>query len=171
MNATMHVRLPKGVLRSLRLDTPDPWHTLEHTQWLRTGPGNTANEVAAELLDAAVLGQAPARPDRTQAADWALRVTAPSTPRQATGPLPRLAGLYLTAHTDLATGTGLTVLDQMARACGTQSAQLPNVLDQLATTGPLKSWQACRDTGDLHWTLAGRKSSWTLLVVSDKASL
>ncbi|MGC5040035.1 hypothetical protein ACPXCS_32230 [Streptomyces sp. DT190] len=153
VDAAMQVRLPKGMLRSLRLDTPDPWHELEHARWLRIRPATAANEAGADLLDAALLSQAPARPDRTQAADWALRVASPSTSGATAGPLLQLASLYLAAHTDPKTGTGLTGLDQMARACGIQPADLPNTLDRLSVTGLLKSWQTCREWGDLYWTL------------------
>lgn len=159
VDATMQVRLPKGMLRSLRLDTPNLWRELEHARWLRISPASAANEVWAELLDPALLSQAPARPDRRQAADWALRVASPSTVGAMAGPLLQLASLYLTAHADPDTDTGLTGLDQMARACGIQPAALPNTLDQLAVTGLLKSWQTCRDWGDLYWTLTGLQGS------------
>ncbi|MEU0248259.1 hypothetical protein ABZ192_28815 [Streptomyces sp. NPDC006235] len=155
VDTAMQVRLPKGMLRSLRLDTPDLWRELEHARWLRIGPASAANEVEAELLDAALLSQAPARPDRTQAADWALRVASSSTAGTAAGPLLQLACLYLTAHADPDSGTGLTGLDQMARACGAQPADVPDALDQLAGTGFLQSWQTCREWGDLYWTLTG----------------
>ncbi|GAB2889708.1 hypothetical protein GCM10027074_67480 [Streptomyces deserti] len=153
MNTRMHVRLPNGVLRSLRLNAVhDAWRELEHARWLRIIPDNAAKEVVAELLDAALLGQAPARPDRMRAADWALRVSSSSTTR-AIGPLPQLASAYLAAHADPQADSGLSELDQMARACGLPPAELPTLLDQLAATGPLKSWQACPDSGDLRWTL------------------
>ncbi|MFK0136692.1 hypothetical protein [Streptomyces murinus] len=145
--------MPKGMLRSLGLNTiQGPWRELEHTRWLRIVPANAGNEVVAELLDAALLGQAPARPDRMRAADWALRAGSPSI-AGAIGPLPRLASVYLAAHTDPEAGSGLSELDQMARACGVPLAELPTLLDQLAVTGLLRSWQACSDTGDLQWTL------------------
>ncbi|MFF2024627.1 hypothetical protein ACFVW2_22840 [Streptomyces sp. NPDC058171] len=154
MNTRMHVRLPKGVLRSLRLDTVQgPWRELEHARWLRTLPGNAANEIVAELLDAALLGQTPARPDRMRAADWALRASS-SSAAEAIGPLLQLASIYLAAHAAPEAGSGLSELDQMARTCGVSLAKLPTLLDQLAATGMLRSWQACPDSGDLHWTLA-----------------
>ncbi|MCX5063817.1 hypothetical protein OOK12_43970 [Streptomyces sp. NBC_00452] len=154
MNTRMRVRLSKGVLRSLRLNSAsDPWRELEHARWLRMAPGGAANEIAAELLDVTLLGQAPARPDRRRSADWALRATSSSAAR-VIGPLPRLASVYLAAHTDPESGTGLGDLEQMARACGTRPAELPGTLDQLAATGLLGSWQACPDSGDLQWTLA-----------------
>jgi hypothetical protein len=154
MNTKMNIRLPNGVLRSLRLHAvQDPWRELEHARWLRIIPANAANEVVAELLDAALLGQAPARPDRMRAADWALRASSSST-AGTLGPLPQLASAYLAAHTDPQAGSGLSELDQMARACGIPLAQLPVLLDQLAAAGLLRSWQACPDSGDLHWIFA-----------------
>ncbi|MEU1006390.1 hypothetical protein ABZ375_38595, partial [Streptomyces tibetensis] len=153
MNTKMHARLPNGVLRSLRLNAvPNPWRELEHARWLRITPATAANEVVVELLDAALLGQAPARPDRMRAADWALRASSSST-AGTTGPLPQLASAYLAAHADPQTGSGLSELDQMARACGVPLEELPALLAQLAATGLLRSWQACPDSGDLHWTL------------------
>ncbi|MEU1050662.1 hypothetical protein ABZ400_36785 [Streptomyces sp. NPDC005897] len=154
VNLRMHVRLPNGVLRSLRLNAvQDPWRELEHARWLRIIPGNAANEVVAELLDAALLGQAPARPDRMRAADWALRVSSSSTAK-VIGPLSQLASAYLSAHANPQEGSGLSEFDQMARACGVPLVELPTLLDQLVATGLLRSWQACPDSGDLHWTLA-----------------
>ncbi|MFF4795078.1 hypothetical protein ACFY2M_36245 [Streptomyces sp. NPDC001276] len=154
MNTKMHIRLPNGVLRSLRLNAVQgPWRELEHVRWLRITPATAANEVVAELLDAALLGQAPARSDRMRAADWALRASSASTAR-AIGPLPQLASAYLAAHADPQDGSGLSELDQMARACGVPLTELPTLLDQLVATGLLRSWQACPDSGDLHWTLA-----------------
>ncbi|WP_260327251.1 hypothetical protein [Streptomyces sp. TLI_185] len=152
MNAAMHVRLAKGLLRSLHLDTPDPWHELERARWLRTAPERAANEFVAELLDATLLGQAPARSDRRHAADWALRAGCPSRAGTAE-PLPQLASVYLAAHTDLQTGSGWSELEQMARAGGTEPAELPYVLDRLVTTGLLRSWNAGPDAEDLYWTL------------------
>jgi hypothetical protein len=154
VDGTLHVRLPKGVLRSLRLDNPVPWRHLENARWLSTSLAGSSGEIVARLFDATLLGQAPARPDRRRAADWALRVGS-SSATGATGPLPRLAGVYLAAHTDPGSGAGLGDLDQMARACGAPAAELPITLDQLVTTGLLGAWQACPDSGDLQWTLAG----------------
>ncbi|MFE1947092.1 hypothetical protein [Streptomyces massasporeus] len=166
VDTAMQVRLPKGMLRSLRLDTPELWRELEQARWLRIGPASVANEVEAELLDAALLSQAPARPDRTQAADWALRVAGSSTVGTAAGPLLQLASLYLTAHADPDSGTGLTGLDQMARACGAPPADMPDALDQLAGTGLLQCWQTCRDWGDLCWTLTAFRGRHSIELVA-----
>ncbi|MFJ1656435.1 hypothetical protein ACIOC2_34705 [Streptomyces sp. NPDC088337] len=150
MNANMEARLSKGVLRSLRLNTtPGLWHELDHARWLRPLPESTANEIVVALLDATLLSQAPARPDRMRSADWALRASTAG----AIGPVPQLAYLYLAAHTDPEAGSGLCELDQMARACGISPAALSDTLGQLASTGLLKSWQVCPDSEDLHWIL------------------
>ncbi|MFD7461111.1 MULTISPECIES: hypothetical protein [unclassified Streptomyces] len=149
MNRSRQVQLPKGLLRSMRLDTHRPWHELQQARWLHLLPERTANEAAAELLDVTLLEQAPARPDRRCAAQWALRA---SSRARANGALPQLASLYLAAHTSAEEGTGHSEADTMARACGTDPATLPHVLMSLAATGLLRSWRACQDSGDLHWT-------------------
>ncbi|MGW0955341.1 hypothetical protein ACWDAO_07750 [Streptomyces sp. NPDC001212] len=150
MNAKMEARLSKGVLRSLRLNTtPGLWRELDHARWLYPLPESTANEIVVALLDATLLGQAPARPDRMRAADWALRASTAG----ATGPVPRLAYLYLAAHTDPEVGSGLCELDQIARACGISPSALPNTLSQLASTGLLKTGRVRPDSEDLHWIL------------------
>ncbi|MFD6432082.1 hypothetical protein [Streptomyces venezuelae] len=155
MDAAMHVRLSKGLLRSLRLDTPGPWHELERARWLRSAPARAANELVAELLDATLLGQAPARSDRRHAADWALRAGCPSRAGTAE-PLVQLASVYLAAHTDPQTGSGWSELEQMARAGGTEPAELPHVFDRLVATRLLRTWNADPDAEDLHWTLEDR---------------
>ncbi|WP_089102864.1 hypothetical protein [Streptomyces hyaluromycini] len=149
-NATLQVRLPQGVLRSLRLNSPGSWRELERAHWLRITPGH-AGVVVAELLDATLFSQAPARPDRMQAADWALRAGSPSA-AGGIGPLPQLATVYLASHADPETGCGLNDLDQMARACGAHPTELPDTLDRLARAGLVRSWQVCPDSGDLQWT-------------------
>lgn len=155
MNAAMYVRLPKGMLRSLRLDT-DVWGELERARWLRAMPANDSREAVAELLDATLLGQAPARDDRRHAADWALRVSCPSR-AGAVGPLVRLASVYLAAHADPEAGSGWSPLEQMARASGVEPAELPHVLDRLVTEGLLTAWRICPESDDVHWTPEGRK--------------
>ncbi|GAA2624330.1 hypothetical protein GCM10010307_10410 [Streptomyces vastus] len=87
MDSQGRVRLPTGVLRSLRLGRdPLPWSELEQARWLRrtpTTPGPADRMVVAQIFDEMLF--APARPDRRSAADWALRmakaaVRAPRTP-------------------------------------------------------------------------------------------
>ncbi|BFO23179.1 hypothetical protein SHKM778_95670 (plasmid) [Streptomyces sp. KM77-8] len=82
---SLHIRLSRGTLRSLRIDAPEPWRDLERVHWLRTSPPSTRGKIIAELFDSGLLGQAPARPDRRRAADWALRAGRPSKAAQAGG--------------------------------------------------------------------------------------
>ncbi len=147
----LRVRLPQGVLRSLRLDGPETWHELERSRWLRTTPTSTSGEIAVQLFDATLLSQAPARPDRRRAADWALRASRPSR-TGTTGVMPRLASVYLAAHAD-PSGRGLTESDRMARVCGLPSEELVCLLNQLTAAGYLGAWQSCPYTEDLHWVL------------------
>ncbi|MET9566278.1 hypothetical protein [Streptomyces tauricus] len=167
MNASMRVRLARGLLRSLRLDSPDLWHELEQAGWLYVSPASCASEITAELLDVTLLDQAPARPDRAQAADWALRIACLASAQARVGPLLRLTALSLTAHTAPGTGAGKADLDQLARACGTPSTQLPDLFDQLVSTKILASWQTCHDMGDLTWHLWARDRAAHLLVSGD----
>ncbi|KFG71699.1 hypothetical protein FM21_33665 [Streptomyces mutabilis] len=157
MNGQAQVRLPTGVLRSLRLaDSPASWRELEHARWLRTA-SPAANAVVAELLDATLLSQAPARPDRLQAADWALRVGRPAR-AGAIGSLTQLASVYLAAHSAPETGHGLCEYDRMTHDCAIDHTDLPDVLDQLAGAGLFASWQVCPDSGDLQWTMRPRSA-------------
>ncbi|OIJ63413.1 hypothetical protein [Streptomyces mangrovisoli] len=150
-DATLHVRLPRGVLRSLRLDAPEPWCDLERANWLHIAAPRTTREITARLLDTALLGQAPARPDRRRAADWAMRVgRSPRT--EGNGPLEQLAATYLAAYAD-PSGEGRKEHDQMARAIGLSTAQLMLLLDQLRASGLLTAWWSCPDSEDLYWML------------------
>ncbi|WP_107119682.1 hypothetical protein [Streptomyces longwoodensis] len=151
MDDTLHVRLPRGLLRSLRLDAPELWRDLERVHWLRTSPMSTRSVTIGELFDSGLLSQAPARPDRRRAADWALRADLPAKVGKAGGQQ-RLASVYLAAHTDT-WGRGLAEPDRMARACGLQPAEIHCLMHQLTATGALGSWRCCPYTGDLHWAL------------------
>ncbi|MGJ5831987.1 hypothetical protein [Streptomyces ossamyceticus] len=153
ISTSLRVSLPRGLLRSLRLGAdPRPWQELEQARWLRRTPERADDEVAAVLLDAVVLGQAPARRDRRHAADWALRASSPSRVG-ALGPLPQLMSVYLTAHSRPETGQGLIEADRTAYECGIQPAELPPVLEQLAAAGLLNAWRITADTEDLRWIL------------------
>ncbi|MFE7029111.1 hypothetical protein ACFU9Y_02295 [Streptomyces sp. NPDC057621] len=153
MDSSMHVQLARGMLRGLRLDSPLPWLELEQARWLRSDPRNAPNKIIAELLDPPLLYQAPARRDRMQAADWALRVTSSTLAQRKAGPLLQLATLYLTAHADRGTGVGQADFNQMARACGARGAQLSDLLERLVVMGLLESWRVCHDGEDLIWNL------------------
>ncbi|MDX3612302.1 hypothetical protein PV678_05720 [Streptomyces europaeiscabiei] len=157
MDSKGEVRLPTGVLRSLRLGlNPLPWRELEQARWLRrrpAAPGSTDRMVGAHILDGALFTQSPARPDRRSAADWALRMG-----RGGCGdvgdPSLRLTVLCLAAHTDFSTGRGCADMDRIARECGLVPDALFPVLDRLATF--LTSWSMAPASGDLHWELSAK---------------
>ena len=155
MDSEGKIRMPAGVLRSLRLGRdPLPWSELEQARWLRrtpATPGSADQVVGAQILDGVLFAQRPARPDRRSAADWALRVArggcvGPGDPSL------RLSVLCLAAHTDLSTGRGCADMDRIARECGRVPEALFPVLDQLATL--LASWSMAVASGDLHGELS-----------------
>ncbi|WP_254408382.1 hypothetical protein [Streptomyces sp. AC495_CC817] len=117
------------------------------------GPRPRATDkVAAVLLDAALLGQAPTRTDRCHAADWALRAGCRDQ-AGALGPLSQVVRVYLAAHSHSETGHGLNEADRTAHECGIQPEKLPHVLQQMTAAGLLNAWRISADTEDLHWVL------------------
>ncbi|CAM5696710.1 TniQ protein OS=Streptomyces griseorubiginosus OX=67304 GN=DWG14_00072 PE=4 SV=1 [Streptomyces griseorubiginosus] len=152
MDSQGRVRLPIGVLRSLRLGRdPLPWSELEQARWLRRTPivsGSAGRVVVAQVLDEMLF--APARPDRRSAADWALRM-AKSGCEGTVDPVVRLTALCLAAHTDPSAGRGCAETDRIARECGLVPAALYPVLDRMAAS--LISWSVGLASGDLRWEL------------------
>ena len=151
-----HVRLPVGLLRGMRLaHDPTPWHELEHHRWLHVGPQPSitcphGGPLTAQLVDA--FNQAPGRPDRHRAADWALRATS-TTPLRVLPASARLTALALEAHHSptRAIRTGVEA-DRLSRACGTTPADLGPLLDQLAAAGTIRAWAFDPYAEELHWT-------------------
>lgn len=151
MNVSAQARLSFGVLRSLRLETAaDAWCELRDAGLIRTLPSDE-RAVVVQILDAGLLTQHPARPDRLRAADWAMRGFCPA--RTGSTPPLQLAALFAIAWTDRGTGQGTTEMEQMARECGSTIAALPPLLDQLVTAGVLTTWQAVREDGELRWRI------------------
>lgn len=151
MNDAAQATLPFGVLRSLRLGSAAAsWDELRHARWLRPTPSPN-QAVMVQLFDAGLLGQHPARPDRLQAADWALRTA--SHVRAGATPLQRLAALSLATRITRGNDHGSAEADLMAREFGSEVAILPLLLDQLVTKGVLATWAITPETGDLHWTM------------------
>ncbi|WP_063733124.1 hypothetical protein [Streptomyces sp. RTd22] len=79
MDDSAQVRLPFGVLRSLRLvPATDPWQQLEQAQWLRTilhKSRSSDRVVVVHLLDTGLFTQYPAPPqesiaDLPKQSDW-----------------------------------------------------------------------------------------------------
>ncbi|WP_326647276.1 hypothetical protein [Streptomyces sp. NBC_01750] len=148
------VRMPIGLLRSLRLaHDPALWTELEQHCWLRVlQPGTTLPHVrtlTAQLIDP--LSRAPGRPDRLQAADWALRITA-AAPLRALPANARLSALALAAHHSPGHARTGVEADRLRRACGLHSSGLGTLLDQLLAAGTLTSWTCDPATDELHWT-------------------
>ncbi len=152
-----HVSLSTGVLRSLRLGSVSaPWRELERARWLRASlplPPCAGPVVAAQLLDAGLYTQHPARPDRLNAADWALRTA--SRARAGSAPLPRLAAVCLACYTAPENRHASAELDRLAHECGLTGTAFTGALGQLAGSGFLSSWNLASASGDLEWTLAG----------------
>ncbi|MDX3069044.1 hypothetical protein PV518_44065, partial [Streptomyces sp. ND04-05B] len=102
---------------------------------------------------ATLLAQAPARPDRRRAADWALHTGCPAR-IGAEEPQLRLSGIYLAAHSDPSSGEGWSECDRIVRDCGMHHQGFHSALSHLRAISVLKGWRICPDSGDVHWTLA-----------------
>lgn len=99
VNDAAQTKLPHGVLPSLRLGASgEGWHELTQAGWLR--PLALGSAVEVRMRDLALLAQHPARPDRLQAADWALRAACRARPRSDS--LSMLVTLCLASHCPLA---------------------------------------------------------------------
>lgn len=167
MNDSAQVRLPYGVLRSLRLESAaDVWRELDETGLLRTCPSDP-RVMAVQVLDAGLLTQHPARPDRLRAADWALRGACSA---RTSTPLLQLAALSFVVRTALGSDYGVAEMDHVARECGVLAAALPPLLEQLVTAGVLTTWQAAPETGldtaEVSWRL-GPKGLYPRSAVKD----
>jgi hypothetical protein len=150
MNDSAQVKLSYGVLRSLRLGSGvGPWRELNESGLLHTGSSDQRT-IAVQILDAGLLTQHPARPDRLRAADWALRCVCPA---RTSTPLLRLAALAFVARTARTSDQGVSEVEHVARECGVRAAALPSLLGQLVTAGVLASWQTAPETGEVSWRL------------------
>ncbi|MEV5910604.1 hypothetical protein AB0M00_17095 [Streptomyces chartreusis] len=144
------VRLPAGLLRGMRLrGNRELWLELAHADWL-TLPDFRALTAQVQLLDAAVLDQAPSRRARCRAADWALRPTPLILP--AAAPALRLTALTLAAHTSARTEHS-TDMDVLTRMCGHSPQQTSELLDRLVTARTLQTWRHNRETDEVVWQL------------------
>ncbi|UQA34772.1 hypothetical protein KRR37_14245 [Streptomyces sp. HNA39] len=153
MNAYMRVELSAGLLRGLCIDAEEACHELERARWLRAVNGPGAVGVAAELRDATLLAQSPARPDRRRAAEWAVRTGCPARIGEAE-PRLRLSGVYLAAHSDPSSGAGQRECDRIIRDCGLHDQGFHGALSLLTANGVLEGWRICPESGDVHWMLA-----------------
>jgi hypothetical protein len=153
VNAALRVELPAGMLRSLRIDSAEACRELERARWLSVVASRGAAGVTLQLRDATLLAQAPARPDRRRAADWAMRNGSRARTR-VTEPRLQLLGIYLAAYSNPESGVGLREYDRVAHDCGVPDHNLSRFLRRLADGGVLKAWQICFESGDLHWMLS-----------------
>ncbi|MFI6340813.1 hypothetical protein [Streptomyces sp. NPDC050535] len=147
------VRLPGGFLRGMRLrGRTELWHELEHAGWLRL-PARRHSCLEVQLLDAAVLAQAPGRTARVRAAQWALHPVPMAVP-PAMPPAVRLTTLVLASHASVRAGCG--DLDTLGRQCGQSPQQLEDLLDQLVRSQVLAAWHH-QDNGEVSWRLPGHR--------------
>lgn len=148
-DASGRVRVPQGLLRSLRLaGDPAPWQDLEDAWWMhrRHRPVPTRAPVEVQLLD--VFGSSHDRRARARAADWALRAAA--THGSASR---RLAGLALLAQPAHG-GWGAATHRSLLRRCGlTGNARLYETLDYLTAQGLLSGWEAVQDGTAVRWRI------------------
>ncbi|XQE83700.1 hypothetical protein ACN24L_38045 [Streptomyces microflavus] len=129
---------------------------LREAQWLHAfAPRPGSEGFTAQLLDAALRTQAPARGDRARAADWSIRTCRVKTLHQL-GPLPRLLALALAAHPPAGTSEEESSADQahLARMCGLAPQSLLHTLALLADTHFLHSWAHDLTHEDVRWKLA-----------------
>ncbi|WSM37947.1 hypothetical protein OIE78_35750 (plasmid) [Streptomyces cellulosae] len=144
------IRLPHGFLRSMRLHGhAELWLELEQAGWLHR-TSRRCSPVQAQLLDAAVLHQAPGRTGRVRAAQWALQPTPLALPPALPSAL-RLTALALAAHS--ASGAGGGELDVLTRQCGQPPQQLEDLLDQLVRARLVTAWHHHHDSGEVRWKL------------------
>jgi hypothetical protein len=149
-DACGQVRLPAGLLRGMRLrQSGELWLELAHAGWLEL-PDFRALPLQLQLLDAAVLDQAPGRRARCRAAHWALRPAPLALPTAA--PSLRLAALVLASHSP-AEAEHSTDMDVLARLCGHSPQQTAELLDRLVSTGTLGTWQHNQVTDEVCWKL------------------
>ncbi|MFF9213996.1 MULTISPECIES: hypothetical protein [unclassified Streptomyces] len=142
--------LPPGFLRGMRLhQRGEVWHELEHAGWLCL-PARRPTLLTVQVLDEAVLAQAPGRASRLHAAQWALR----PVPLAVSGRAPwamRLAALVVAAHTSATAGSA--DLDVLIRVCGQAPHQMADLLDHLCRARLLSVWRHDRHTDEISWLL------------------
>ncbi|WSQ15132.1 hypothetical protein OG604_49670 [Streptomyces sp. NBC_01231] len=150
VNTHGHVRLPGGLLRSMRLrGRSELWEELEHAGWLLRAGGKHPH-MEAQLLDAAVLSQQPGSRARARAAHWALHPTPLALPA-GRPPAVQLMGLGLASHTS--GDAGSTDMEVLARLCGHSPHQTVELLDRLSAAQALATWQHNRESDEVFWHL------------------
>ncbi|MFI0714080.1 hypothetical protein ACH4SK_26160 [Streptomyces inhibens] len=149
---------------------PHPWQELEQARWLvrlQADAPTTANAtVSAQLLDAAVLTQAPGRLERARAADGALRLTSCRVLRN----LPaadQLAGLALATHLFPGHIKGAIEAERLGHVCALTPDVLATALDRLVAAEAADWWSYDAGSEDITWalgpTLASQHASVAIL--------
>ncbi|MFE2159916.1 hypothetical protein ACFW9M_19130 [Streptomyces lydicus] len=154
--ASGQLYLPAGLLRSARLDREaSAWQGLEQAGWLIRLPAGLTGApcgVTAQLLDAAVLTQAPSRQDRAHAADRALRLTSCWALRN----LPasdRLTALALVTHLSPDSMHGAIEADRIGRVCAVPPGVLAATLDRLVAARAADRWSYAPGAEEITWAL------------------
>ncbi|MHB6903960.1 hypothetical protein [Streptomyces sp. DB-54] len=138
------LQIPVALLRAMRMARrPGPWRELEETGWLiRLSTSHLPAErsrVAAQLLDATVLTQAPGRMDRAQAAHTALHLISRRALRGLSAS-EQLAGLALATHLSPDGLQGVIEAERLGRVCAVSPESLAVTLDRLVTAQVVGSW-------------------------------
>ncbi|MFJ9566037.1 hypothetical protein ACIRQQ_39145 [Streptomyces fuscichromogenes] len=146
-----HAHLPAGLLRGMCLrGRREVWEELVHGAWLRC-PDLRSTQVEVQLLDRAVLDQAPGRRARCRAAHWALQ-PAPLRLPTTSPPALRLIALVLAAYT-VDRAAGRLEMDVLTRLGGHSRQQTAELLDRLVAVRVLATWHPDRSTDEVFWEL------------------
>ncbi|MFG3117460.1 hypothetical protein ACGF4C_24040 [Streptomyces sp. NPDC048197] len=155
--ASGRLRMPAGLLRGMRMgQCSSPWQELEQSGWLTRLSTNSPRArqcgVAVQVLDAAVLAQAPGRRNRAHAADRALRLT--SCPALRSLPASnQLTGLALATHLSPGPLNGIIEADRLARVCAAAPGALTATLDCLVAARVADWWSYDQGSDDITWAL------------------
>ncbi|MEU9347999.1 hypothetical protein AB0D74_43070 [Streptomyces sp. NPDC048278] len=151
-DACGRARLPAGLLRSMRLSgRREIWEELAHGAWLQY-PDLRSTPVEVRLLDATALDQAPGRPARCRAADWALRPVPLFLPATSP-PALRLIALVLAAYYTSDRVARRLDMEVLTRLSGHSRQQTAELLDRLVAVRALAAWRQDRDTDEVLWEL------------------
>jgi len=155
--ASGRLRMPAGLLRGMRMDQrSSPWQELEQSGWLtrvsRSSSWARRCGVAAQLLDAGVLPQAPGRRDRAQAADRALRLTSCPALRSLSAS-EQLTGLALATYLSPGSLNGVIEADRLERVCAAAPGALTAALDCLVAARVADWWSYDQGSDDITWSL------------------
>ncbi|WP_237896032.1 hypothetical protein [Streptomyces sp. NBU3104] len=147
-------RLPRGLLRSLRLGhRPDLWKELNVAGW--SWPPTAGTHHTVLLKDAAMRTQPQGRASRARAAHWA--ASSPFMRQAALTPeTARLVALCLAVFTD--GRQGYADREDVVRLCCLSPGSLVDACDHLVTAGILQDWRHSVPTG-LTWHVTTRTCS------------